>query len=72
MMTKRELLRLLQDIPDDGIIAVYGHSDSNGYDDATDVQELQVFIEPCWNGKYHEVLPLPGNTEKGITIYCIC
>jgi hypothetical protein len=53
-MTKIELLKLLEGIPDDAIVVVNGHSDGDGYDNITNVDVVQVISrkEPDWEGEY--------------------
>jgi hypothetical protein len=52
-MTKKELLKLLEGIPDDAIVVVNGHSDGSGYEEITNVDSFQVIkIDRCWEGEY--------------------
>ena len=59
-MTKKELLELLKDVPDDGLIVVHGHSDGGGYNDCFDVEEKTITrTVPSghtwnWRGQYEE------------------
>jgi hypothetical protein len=52
IMTKKELLELLKDVPDDGLIVVNdGHG---GYEDPSEIMAIDVICEPpnCGWGKY--------------------
>jgi hypothetical protein len=52
-MTKIELLKLLEGIPDDAMVVVNGHSDGSGYDNITSVDAIQVISkERDWEGEY--------------------
>lgn len=52
-MTKLELLKLLEGIPDDAIMVIHGHSDGMGFDNITNVDAHQVIThEPDWEGEY--------------------
>jgi hypothetical protein len=48
-MTKKELLELLNDVPDDALIIVNAYScDSIGYEDCSSIDEIKVI----WNTNY--------------------
>jgi hypothetical protein len=73
-MTKKELLELLKDVPDDGLIVVNGHSDGNGYCDCDEIEEIKIIknhsSNSFWRGKY--VHPYEKSTpEEIITTYVI-
>jgi len=52
-MTKIELLKLLEGIPDDALIVVNGHSDGSGFNNITNVDAFQVVSQkPDWEGEY--------------------
>ena len=52
-MTKIELLKLLEGIPDDAIVVVNGHSDGCGFENITNVDAFQVISkEHDWEGEY--------------------
>ena len=52
-MTKLELLKLLEGIPDDAIMVVNGHSDGSGFNNITNVDAFQVIEKnPDWEGEY--------------------
>jgi hypothetical protein len=72
-MTKKELLELLKDVPDDGLIVVNGHSDGDGYDDCYEAQEIKIVRNtriPSWQGEY--IYEQPNSMpEEIITAYVI-
>lgn len=51
-MTKKELVSLLENFPDDTIVLMPGHSDSNGYYDIDSVDEIAVCECHDWSGNY--------------------
>lgn len=53
-MTKKELLELLKDIPDDALLIRYGHSDGSGYEDISEVFQTKIVkcVERTWEGQY--------------------
>lgn len=53
-MTKKELIKLLESIPDDAIIVKEGHSDSCGFNDISEITPIQIREDQDWSGKYHE------------------
>ncbi len=52
-MTKKELLKLLENVPDDGLIIVHGHSDGTGYNDVTELKPTLIISGfNGWEGTY--------------------
>lgn len=74
-MTKKDLIELLKDLPDDALIVVNGHSDGDGYDDCDDLQQLALFrlVPGSWRGKYIEAHPatLAATDVPPITAYVL-
>lgn len=48
-MTKKELIELLANYPDDAIIFVPGHSDGSDYEEASEPKKIEVFEKPGWD-----------------------
>ena len=52
-MTKLELLKLLEGIPDNAIIVKHGHSDGSGYEDIYGINDVTVVLDGgSWAGEY--------------------
>jgi hypothetical protein len=71
-MTKKELLELLDNVPDDTVILLPGHSDTSGtYWSASDVELVDVvaLADWCWSGEFQDCDK--DNAQNGFAAVCI-
>jgi hypothetical protein len=72
-MTKKELLELLKDMPNDGLVVINVNSDGDGYSDCGEIEKIKIIkndSDSLWRGKY--VPPYKESTpEEIITAYVI-
>ena len=66
LMTKRDLLKLLESVPDDALLVKPGHSDGEGYSDIFSIEAVSIIEEYTWKGKYAK-----SNQETSFVAYVI-
>jgi len=73
-MTKKELVELLKDVPDDAVMVMPGHSDSDGMVDIYSVNKEEVCQYQDWSGGYHPYYDCDYYREqnyKKVVVFCI-
>ena len=71
-MTKKELIDLLADVPDDTVVLLPGHSDTSGtYWSASDVARIDVVAIDgrSWSGEFQDCDK--DNAQNGFAAICI-